>query len=63
MNALAARLERCKQYREEALQHPQKNKLYIEDLNLSIVMFKKAVKNNSSIYGKGWNSEETDPAS
>ncbi len=58
MNALAARLERCKQYREEALQHPLKNKLYIEDLNLSIAMFEEAVKSNQPIMGKGWLDSE-----
>ncbi len=59
MNSLAARLERCKQYREEALQHPQKNKLYIADLDLSIAMFEQAVKTNQPIMGKGWQNDET----
>lgn len=58
MNALAARLERCKSYREEALKHHQKNKLYIADLDLSIAMFEQAVKTNQSIVGKGWVDNE-----
>jgi hypothetical protein len=55
--SLEARLVRCKQYREEALKHPRANKLYIEDLDLSIAMFENAVKNNM-IIGKGWIENE-----
>lgn len=58
MNVLAARLERCKQYREEALKHPTKNKLYIADLDQSIEMFESAVKTNAPIMGKGWVDNE-----
>lgn len=54
---LEARLERCKAYFEEALKHPVKNKLYIEDLELSIAMFERAIK--QSAIQSGWiNNEE-----
>lgn len=54
------RLARCKQYLAEALEHPRANKLYIEDLQLSIEMFEVAAKNNGIISGKSWvDSEET----
>lgn len=59
--SLEARLERCKTYREQALKHPRANKLYIEDLNLSIEMFEQAVRSNSTrdiIVGKGWLDSE-----
>jgi len=41
---IESRLKTCKAYREEALLNPEENKLYIEDLDLSIAMFEKAVK-------------------
>lgn len=48
---LEHRLARCKVYREEALKQPRVNKLYIEDLNLSIAMFEKACINSSIQHG------------
>ena len=55
--SLEARLKRCKAYREQALKHPVKNKLYIEDLDLSIAMLERAIKR--SIIQSGWlDSEE-----
>lgn len=56
--SLQQRLANCKQYREEAMKHPIKNKLYIEDLELSIAMFESAVKTNSIIVGNGWIDNE-----
>lgn len=56
--SLEQRLATCKQYREEALKHPKANKLYIEDLELSISMFESAVKTNSIIVGNGWIDNE-----
>lgn len=52
--SLTARLERCKAYREEAIKQPQKNKLYIEDLDLSIEYMESAVKHNTIVVGKNW---------
>ena len=36
---LEIRLATMKRYREEAMKHPLANRLYIEDLDLSIAMF------------------------
>ena len=48
---LEHRLARCKAYREEALKQPRVNKLYIEDLDLSIAMFEQACVNPSIQHG------------
>ncbi len=48
---LEHRLVRCKSYREEALKQPRINKLYIEDLDLSIAMFEQACINPSIQHG------------
>lgn len=55
--SLTARLDRCKAYREEALKHPQENKLYIEDLDISIKCMENAVKHNTIVVGKNWVDE------
>lgn len=53
--SLQSRLETMKKYREEALKKPKANKLYIEDLDLSIAMFEKQIANgNSYIIQSGW---------
>ena len=57
--SLEARLERCKAYREEALRHPIKNKLYIEDLELSIAMFEQAIKQSTIRSGRLDSEEES----
>ncbi len=54
---LETRLARCIAYRDEALKHPEENKLYIEDLNLSIKMFSAATRSFASeeiLVRKGW---------
>ena len=53
---LEHRLARCIAYRDEAMKQPQENKLYIEDLNLSIEMFQAAV-NKPTLIQKGWSDE------
>ena len=45
---IETRLTNMRTYREEALKHPIANRLYLEDLEISIVMFEKAVKNKRS---------------
>lgn len=55
---IETRLANMKKYQAEALKHPQKNKLYLEDLALSIPMFEEAVKNNVVIVQKGFDSIE-----
>ena len=52
---LETRLARCIAYRDEALKHPVENRLYIEDLNLSIKMFSSAVKKPE--VRKGWEDD------
>lgn len=51
---IETRLANMKAYREEALKYPQKNKLYIEDLNLSINMFEKQLKTSKPVLQSGW---------
>ena len=58
---IETRLKLMKEYRLEALADPDTNKLYIEDLELSIAMFEKAVKNkryNKTIIEKGFDLSE-----
>jgi hypothetical protein len=55
---IATRLANMKAYREEALKHPRLNKLYIEDLDLSIDMFEKALANSAIILRKGFVDKE-----
>lgn len=55
---IETRLANMKKYQAEALKHPQKNKLYLEDLALSIPMFEEAVKNNVVTVQKGFDSTE-----
>lgn len=52
--SLEARLERCKTYLDQALKQPKVNRLYIDDLNLSIAMFEQAVKLGSVEVQKGF---------
>ena len=56
--SLEARLARCIAYRNEAMKQPEANRLYIEDLNLSIDMFSKAIAKPVLIQ-KGWADEES----
>ena len=56
--SLETRLARCKSYRDEAMKHPIENKLYIQDLELSIEMFEKAIRKPILIQ-KGWADEES----
>lgn len=56
--SLEHRLNRCIAYRNEAMKQPEANKLYIEDLNLSIDMFSKAIA-KPVLLQKGWADEET----
>lgn len=46
---LETRIENIKQYLAEAMQSPEGNELYIEDLKLSLDIFQKAVNNKSEI--------------
>jgi hypothetical protein len=58
MTSIEARLKQMKKYRKEALLSPEENKLYIEDLNLSIKLFESQVR-NGVIINEGWlDSEE-----
>lgn len=43
-----------KRYRDEALKHPLANRLYLEDLSISIPMFEAAVKNSTVVVQKGF---------
>jgi hypothetical protein len=52
---LETRLARCIAYRDEAMLDPINNRLYIEDLTLSIKMFEKAVKKPE--VRKGWEDD------
>ena len=52
---LEHRLARCIAYRDEALKQPEENRLYIEDLELTIKMFSAAVKKPE--VRKGWEDE------
>ena len=52
---LETRLSRCIAYRDEAMLDPINNRLYIEDLTLTINMFEKAVKKTE--VRKGWEDE------
>ena len=57
---LETRLARCIAYRDEAMLNPIANRLYIEDLNLSIKMFSAARHNFASqqiIVRKGWTDD------
>lgn len=56
--SLEARLANMRRYRDEAMQHPIKNKLYIEDLNISIAMFEKHIANGKPIIQQGWVDKE-----
>jgi hypothetical protein len=55
---IETRLATCKAYREEALKHPKANRLYLEDLELSIAMFEEAVKHNTIVLQKGFIDSE-----
>ena len=56
---IATRLANMKRYREEALKNPIANRLYLEDLAISIPMFEAAVKNSKIVIQKGFvDSEE-----
>ena len=58
---IETRLKLMKEYHLEALADPVTNKLYIEDLELSIAMFEKAIKNkryNKAIIEKGFDLSE-----
>lgn len=51
---IETRLANMKRYLEQALKQPNKNKLYIEDLQLSIPMFEEAIRNNKVVVQKGF---------
>ena len=53
--SLETRLTRCIAYRDEALKQPEENKLYIEDLELTIKMFSAAIKKPE--VRKGWEDD------
>ena len=53
---LETRLARCIVYRDEALKQPNENRLYIDDLTLTIKMFSSAVKKPE--VRKGWEDNE-----
>lgn len=55
MNYLEERLNMMKKYREEAMKNPIANRLYIEDLDLSIATFEAHVKTSKPLELKqGW---------
>lgn len=58
--SLQSRLETMKKYREQAMKKPKLNKLYIEDLDLSIAMFEKQIANGKDGYliQSGWLDNE-----
>lgn len=55
---IETRLANMKKYLEKALKQPNKNKLYIEDLQLSIRMFEEAIRNNKVVVQKGFVDSE-----
>lgn len=57
---IETRLATMREYLAKAVLHPIVNKLYIEDLNLSIAMFEKAARNKNSrvIVQKGFDLSE-----
>ena len=55
--SLQARLNRLYSYRDEAMKQPEENKLYIEDLTLSIALFEQC-KTYPSVIQKGWADEK-----
>lgn len=55
---LETRLARCIAYREIALEKPNENRLYIEDLELSIKMFKAGLA-KPVFTGKGWIDDDS----
>lgn len=57
---IQSRLERMKAYREEAMKKPKANKLYIEDLDISIAMFEKHADSKLTIQSGWLDSEEDD---
>ena len=65
MLPLEHRLARCIAYRDEAMKQPIENKLYIEDLELSIKMFSDTVastpllSDGTPTINKGWTDEES----
>ena len=61
---IETRLARCITYRDEAMKQPEANRLYIDDLNLSIKMFSNAITSkpeykafNNTFIMKGWEDE------
>lgn len=44
------RLKQMKAYREVAMQSPEENELYIEDLNISITHFQNVVKHEVEVH-------------
>lgn len=63
--SLEHRLARCIAYRNEAVKQPIENKLYIEDLELSIKMFSDTIartpllSDGKPVVSKGWTDEES----
>lgn len=53
-NEIETRLKNMYSYREEALKHPIANRLYLEDLAISIPMFEAAAKNSGIVIQKGF---------
>lgn len=47
-----------KRYQKEALLNPIKNKLYLEDLAISIPMFESAIRNSTIELKSGWLDKE-----
>lgn len=58
MSQIEARLKQMKNYLKEAMQNPIANRLYIEDLNLSIAAFEEQVKYANPMVQKGWVDSE-----
>lgn len=57
MSQIEARLKQMKAYREKAMQNPIANRLYIEDLDLSIAAFEEQVKYANPMVQQGWADE------
>lgn len=54
MTQLEQRLNQMKKYYHEALKDPLSNRLYIEDLELSISVFEAQLKTSKPVLQQGW---------
>lgn len=54
MSVLEKRLDQMKIYLAEAMLKPEENKLYIEDLQLSIATFEKQAEVHKPVLQNGW---------